>query len=51
MGIFDYEIVLRDIPFIKKQWARKDNKKISAGSLTPWKSFSVVNDPTEIEYC
>jgi hypothetical protein len=37
MGIFPYEIVLRDIPFRKKLWAQNNN-------------FSGVNEPVEIVF-
>jgi hypothetical protein len=44
MGIFPYEIVLRDIPFLKKFWAQNDDLKFHRGHM----NFSVVNDSAEI---
>jgi hypothetical protein len=44
MGIFPYEIVLRDIPFTKKLWVQNDDFKFQRGHM----NFSGVNDPGEI---
>jgi hypothetical protein len=43
-GIFPFEIVLQDIPFVKKLWAQKRGFKISASHM----HFSGVNDPARI---
>jgi hypothetical protein len=44
MGIFPYEIVLRDIPFNKKLWAQNEYLKWQRGDM----NFSGVKDPAEI---
>jgi hypothetical protein len=43
MGIFPYEIVLRDIPFLKKLWGQNDDFKFKRGHM----NFSGVNYPAE----
>jgi hypothetical protein len=37
MGTFPYEIVLRDIPYKKKLWAKNDDFKFQRGHMTPLK--------------
>jgi hypothetical protein len=44
MGIFPYEIVLRDIPFKKKLRDQNDDLKFQRGHM----NFSGVNGPAEI---
>jgi hypothetical protein len=44
MGIFPYEIVLRDIPFFKKVVGQNDDLKFQRDHI----NFSRVIDPAEI---
>jgi hypothetical protein len=44
IGIFLYEIVLRDIPLQKMLWAQNDDLKFKRGHI----NYSWVNDPAEI---
>jgi hypothetical protein len=47
-GMFPYEIVLRDIPFKKKLWARNDDLKFQRGQWPRWNRFEGINDPAKI---